>query len=211
MDLSEMRARLRKDLHDEDPENYRWTDDELNRHIEHAVRELSLASPLECKATLTTTSGSRELSLSSLDGLVGIEAVEHPVGRYPKSYVRFSQWADKLTLLIERTPDGEEDVHVYYGALHTLDQDSSTVPSMLDELVAMGASAYAAIEWSSYATNRVNVGGGDTWRSYLQWGQDRLAAFMRGLAQYGRSNSVRVRALYRSSQATVSQTTDWGP
>jgi len=160
--LPEMRARLRKDLHDEDPENYRWTDDELNRHIEHAVRELSLASPLECKATLTTTSGSRELSLSSLDGLVGIEAVEYPVGRYPKSYVRFSQWADKLTLLIEKTPDGEEDVHVYYGALHTLGQDSSTVPSMLDELVVMGASAYAAIEWSSYATNRVNVGGGDS-------------------------------------------------
>ena len=42
MNLSEMRAIVRRDLHDEDANNYRWTDDELNRHIAHAVKDFSL-------------------------------------------------------------------------------------------------------------------------------------------------------------------------
>src|SRR3990172_4682126 len=54
MDLTQMRARLRKDLHDEDSANYRWTDGELDRHVQRTVRDFSLALPLEAQATLTT-------------------------------------------------------------------------------------------------------------------------------------------------------------
>ena len=196
MDLSDMRARIRKDLHDEDSQNYRWTDDELNRHIDRAVRELSLSCPLEAKAALITTAGSRDLALSSLSGVVEIEAVEYPVGNYPPSYVRFSVWSDTLTLLIDSLPGDGEDVCIYYGKLHTLDADSSTIPAKLEDLVATGAAGYAAIEWASFATNRVNLGGSDTWRSYLTWGQDRLAAFMRDLAKHSKKNAVRSRKLY---------------
>jgi hypothetical protein len=63
-------------------------------------------------------------------------------------------------------------------------------------VVATGAAAYAAIEWASFATNRINVGGDDVWRQYLTWGQERLAAFARALAKHGRTNAVRVRRLY---------------
>ena len=196
MNLTDMRARIRKDLHDEDSQNYRWTDSELNRHIDHAVRELSLSCHLEAKATLSTTAGSRDLSLSSLSDLVEIEAVEYPVGDYPPSYIRFSVWADTLTLLIDSLPGDAEDVYIYYGRLHTLDADSSTLPAKLEDLAALGAAAYAAIEWASFATNRVNLGGAETWRNYLTWGQDRLAAFMKGLAKHSSKNAVRVRRLY---------------
>jgi hypothetical protein len=196
MNLSDMRARIRKDLHDEDSQNYRWSDDEMNRHIDRAVRELSLSCPLETKAALSTTAGSRDLSLSSLSGVVEIEAVEYPVANYPPSYVRFSVWSDTLTLLIDSLPGAGEDVYVYYGKLHTLNADSSTIPAKLEDLVATGAAGYAAIEWASFATNRVNLGGSDAWRSYLTWGQDRLAAFMRDLAKHSKKNAVRVRRLY---------------
>ena len=196
MNLTDMRARIRKDLHDEDSQNYRWTDSDLDRHIDHAVRELSLSCPLEAKATLSTTAESRDLSLSSLSGLVEIEAVEYPAGNYPSSYVRFSAWADTLTLLIDSLPGDSEDVYVYYGKLHTLNADSSTLPAKLEDLAALGAAAYAAIEWASFATNRVNLGGAETWRNYLTWGQDRLADFMKGLAKHSRKNTVRVRQLY---------------
>jgi hypothetical protein len=196
MNLSDMRSKIRKDLHDEDSQNYRWTDSELDCHIEHALRELSLSCPLEAMTTLSTTAESRDLSLSSLSDLVEIEAVEYPVGSYPPSYVRFSVWADTLTLLIDNLPGNGEDVYVYYGKLHTLDTGSSTIPARLEDLVALGATAYAAIEWASFAVNRVNVGGADTWRSYLTWGQDRLAAFMKGLAKHSRKNTVRVHQLY---------------
>lgn len=211
MNLSDMKTRLRKDLHDEDGSNYRWTDSELERHIDHAVKELSLSCPLEAKATLTTTAGSRGLSLSSLTGLITVEAVEYPVGQYPPSYVPFSLWTNTLTLLVDSAPGSGESVYVYYGKLHTLDVSSSTIPAHLEELVAAGAAAYAALEWASFATNRVNVGGSQTWQHYLAWGQERLAAFAKGLAKLGRKNAVRARRLYRPYEAKPSQSTDWGP
>jgi len=209
VNLSEMRTRVRRDLHDEDPGNQRWTDDELDRHIERAVRELSLAIPLEAKAAPTTSEGSRDISLASLSDLVAVEAVEYPVDKYPPSYIPFSLWADTLTLLVDATPPGGESVNIYYGKMHTLDATISTLPPHLEELVATGAAAYAALEWASFATNRINVGGQDVWRQYLTWGQERLAVFSRALAKHSRRNAVRVRRLYTPATQPVDQSTVW--
>ena len=211
MDLPTLRARLRKDLHDEDAANYRWTDGELDRHIQHAVREFSLAVPLEAKTVLTATAGSRDLSIASLTDLVAIEAVEHPSGRYPPSYARFSVWVSTLTLLIDSAPAGGESVPVFWTKLHTIDATSSTVPARLEDVIADGAGGYAALEWASFSTNRINVGGRDVWREYLSWGQERLAAFQRALARHGRRNAVRVRRLYAPAADAVDQATVVGP
>ena len=209
MNLSEMKTRVRQDLHDEDPTNQRWTDDELDRHIERAVRELSLAIPLEAKASPATSEGSRDISLASLSNLVAVEAVEYPVDKYPPSYVPFSLWAGTLTLLVDATPPGGQSVNIYYGKMHTLDATTSTIPPHLEELVATGAAAYAALEWASFATNRINVGGQDVWRQYLTWGQERLAVFSRALAKHSRRNAVRVRRLYTPATQPVDQSTVW--
>ena len=205
MDLSEMRTRVRRDLHDEDGANYRWTDSELDRHIGRAVRELSLAAPRETKATLTTTAESRNLSLSSLDDLVAVEAVEYPVDKYPPSYVPFSLWAGTLTLLVDEVPLSAQPVNVYCGRMHTLDGSTSTIPPALEEVVATGASAYAAIEWASFASNRINAGGDDVWQQYLTWGQERLAAFVGALAKHGRSKAVRARRLYTPARPAADE------
>lgn len=211
MDLPTIRARLRTDLHDEDSQNYRWTDGELDRHVQHAVREFSLALPLEAQTTLTTTAGSRELSVASLSDLVAIEAAEYPVGEYPASYVRFSVWLGTLTLLVDGVPSGGEDVKVFYTKLHTIDSMSSTVPARFEDVIAAGAAGYAAVEWSSFATNRVNAGGQDVWREYLTWGRERLADFQRALARHGRRNAVRARRLYTPATSPTDQTTVQGP
>ncbi len=196
MDLPTMRARMRRDLRDEDAANYRWTDDELDRHIERALRELSLAAPLEATTTLTTTAGSRDLDISSFVNRVAIDAVEYPVGEYPRSYVPHSVWADTLTLLIEGAPSGGEDVVVRYSTLHAIDDTSSTLPPALEDVLATGAAAYAALEWASYATNRINLGGADAWSHFHTWGAERMAAFHRALAKYGRERRMRARRLY---------------
>lgn len=211
MNLTEMRNRIRTDLHDEDSANYRWTDGELDRHIQHAVREFSLAAPLEAKATLTATPGSREVSISSLTDLVAVEAVEYPVGQYPPSYVRHSVWLNTLTMLIDAAPSAADSVAVYYTKLHTIDGSGSTVPAQFEDVVASGAAGYAAVEWASFATNRVNAGGQDVWRDYLAWGQERLAEFQAAVAKYGRRNAVRVRRLYTPAADAVDQTTVVGP
>jgi hypothetical protein len=201
---------MRKDLRDEDPTNQRWTDSELDRHILRAVREFSLALPQEAKATLTASAGSRELSLSGLSDLVAIEAVEYPVGRYPARYVRFSVWLDTLTLLVDSPPAGGEEVNVYYTKLHAIDASSSTLPARFEDVIAGGAAGYAAVEWSSFATNRVNVGGREVWRHYLVWGQERLAEFQRALARHGRRNALRVRRLYAPAEDAADQSTGVG-
>ena len=196
MNLSVMLERVRYDLHDEDPAGRRWSDAELERHIGHALRDLSLALPLQARAALVASPGSRDLSLAALAGLVNVEAVEYPAGLYPPSYVPFSIWGSALTMLIDAAPAGDEPVNVYYGMMHSLDAVSSTIPGYLEEAVATGASAYAALEWAGFAANRVNVGGEEVWRRYLTWGQAHLNAFSGALAGLGRRSALRVGRLY---------------
>lgn len=211
MNLPALRSLVRRDLKDEDTSDYRWTDEELNRHIDHAVREFSLSLPREAVAVLTTQVGGRELFLATLSDRVLVEAVEYPRGMYPPSYVQFSVWGDTLTLLVDNVPGAGEEVAVYYGRLHTLDSTTSTIPPHLEEVVAAGAEGFACQEWASFAINRVNTGGAGTWREYLTFGQEKLGAFMEALARYGRRGSIRARRLYSPAEPKPSQTTDWGP
>ena len=211
MNLAQMRSRVRRDLKDEDPASYRWSDAELDRHIDRALREFSLAIPREVQAVLTTTAGSRELSLAALSDRVVVEVVEYPRGRYPPVYVPFSLWGDTLTLLVDGAPSGGEEVVAYYGKEHTLDATTSTIPAHLEEVVAMGGEAYACLEWASFAINRVTTGGRETWRDYLTFGERQLAAFMAALARYGRRGGLRARGLYRPAEPKPSQASDPGP
>jgi hypothetical protein len=210
MNLTEMKTIVRRDLHDEDSQNYRWTDDELERHIARAVKEFSGAFPYEQKAVTSTTVGSREIDISSITERVSVEAVEYPVGNYPPPYQRFSQWGDILTIHSDEVPDGS-DVYIYYGKLHTLDYSTSTIPAVNEDLVAAGASGFAAVEWAIYAVNRVNTGGVNTPEEFLTWGRKKLSYFRRELKKLGNKNRVRISSLYRPYNPPVSQSTDYGP
>ena len=210
MNLSEMRPIVRRDLRDEDEDNYRWTNDELDRHSLHVVRELSEAIPCEQKATKATLSGSREVDISSLSDRIMVQAVEYPVDNFPKRFQRFTLWGDTLTLLGDEVPDGS-NAYIYYGKLHTLGVSSSTIPSYLEDLVATGACGYAAVEWAIYAVNRVNVGGTMTPREFLTWGNEKLRVFKSELKRLGMRNRVRVRSMYKPCYPVVSKSTDYGP
>ena len=75
----------------------------------------------------------------------------------------------------------------------------------------MGAGAYAALEWASFATNRVNVGGPHAWRHFFTWGKERLKRFHAALARLGTTNAVRSRQLYVPTAAGPAQAADRGP
>jgi hypothetical protein len=196
MDLNTMRSIVRRDLKDEDAGDYRWSDDELNRHIARAVKEFSEAVPLPAKATLPTTADSRVIDISPLTDRVMVEAVEYPLGLFPPIYQTFALWGHALTLFGEETPDGS-DCAVYYGILHTLDADGSTIHTRHEDLVATGAAGYAAVELASYTINRVSLGGSTTPKEFLAWGNERLKQFRSELRRLGRRNQVRIRQLYR--------------
>lgn len=210
MNLDEMRAIIRRDLHDEDSNNYRWTNDELDRHIAHAVKDFSEAVPCEQKAVKTTISGSREIDIASLGDRIMVEAVEYPVDNFPKKYQRFALWGDIITLLGDETPDGS-NAYIYYGKLHTLNISSSTIPARHDDLITAGTCGYAAVEWAIYAINRVNVGGINTANELLGWGREKLDFFRKELKRLDKKNRVRVRSFYKPYYAAVTKSSDFGP
>jgi hypothetical protein len=210
MNLTEMITLVRKDLHDEDETNYRWTNDELTRHINRAVGELSESLPLPAKATLPTTAGSRELDISGLNDRIMMVAVEYKTGTTPPNYQQFSIWGETLTILSGSQPDGS-NCNVYYGAQHTLDEQGTTLPGKYEDLVAGGACGYAAIELAVYSINRVNVGGTVTAGELLEWGNQKLKHFRRELKRLGRRNRISVNALYEPYFPNIAKTTDYGP
>ncbi|HZP58581.1 MAG TPA: hypothetical protein VFC53_13680 [Dehalococcoidia bacterium] len=201
--ISEIRADVRKDLHDEDSSNYRWTDAVLDRHIGRAVTEYSVASPREQKTTLTTTPGSRDLSVATLTELIDIEAVEWPVGEFPPRLVGFSSWGTTITMDVVGEPTGAENVNVYWLRTHTLDGSTSTIPAHHDELITCGAAGYAALDWASFAVNRLNIGSNDVWGRYKAMADERLRTFRRELARLGRNNRVRVRRMYTTDAPSI--------
>ena len=207
MNLTEMIARVRQDLHDEDPEQYRWEDSLLARHITHAVKDFSQACPRETRAALATLAGSRDIDVSALTDRITIEAVEYPAGLFPKRYSRFSLWSDVLTLLVEEVPDGM-DCNIYYGRLHTLDEAGSSIPSQYEDIIATGACGYAATELGSCTINRVNVGGAGTPEAFLEWGQTKLTVFRADLKRLTRRLSAS--RLYVPDYPAKSQSMDYG-
>jgi hypothetical protein len=139
-----------------------------------------------------------------------VEAVEYPAGHFPRHFQRFSLWAGTLTLLGDEVPDGS-DAKVYYGKLHTLSASASTIPARYDDLVTVGAVAYAALEWAAYAINQVNVGGSSAPGQFLRFGQEKISLFRTELRRLGRRQRLRISRLYRPRHLQVSRITDAGP
>lgn len=192
--LSDVRDRVRKDLHDTDASAYRWSDGQLDRHIDHALSDLTQAWPQEKRTTIATTAGSRDLSLAALTDVVEVEAVEYPAGQYPPVYARFSLWGATLTLLVETAPTGA-DARVHYTARHVLDGSGTTLNTQQVDVLALGAGAYAALEQAVSTTDRLTTGP-DASAAYAGQARARQTAFIQLLHQYGRRNRVRGRRLY---------------
>ena len=210
-DLATIRATVRKDLHDEDATAYRWTDAVIDRHIKRALLDYSQVSPLEQKTTLQTSSNSRDVNVASLTPRIRIVAAEYPTGEYPPSFVPFSLWGDTLTLDLAGAPSGTPNVNVYWHKVHAIN-GSVTFPSSHDDIIATGGAGYAALEWASFASNRVNVGGEEVWGRYMEFANVRLQQFREQLGRLPEANRLRSGRLYTPAPALFrSQTTDPGP
>lgn len=210
MNLSEMRTKVRRDLQDEDSDNYRWSNDQIDRHIERALSEFSEAVPLEKSTLVATTPDSSDIDISSLTDRIMIRAVEYPLDCYPRSYQRFSLWGDILTMLGDVVPAGD-DCMLYYGNLHTLDSETSTIPAKHEDLVALGAEGYALVAWAAYSINQVNLGGTDTPGVFNSQGLDKLGQFRSELKRLGRLGKLRIARLYTPATSIVSESSDPGP
>jgi hypothetical protein len=199
-----LRQRLRRELRDEDAANYRWTDAELDRHIGRALDDISRAWPDERVTALTTTPGSRDLSIASLDRLQRIEAVEYPAGSWPPEFVQWQTWGSTLTLLVDGAPSSATPVNVYWGRRHEVELRTSTLPQAADETLVLGAGAYALLELAQYAVNRINLSRAAE-DEFKRQGEERLARFRDQLRRFGDAGRVRASQLFAPARPAPSQ------
>jgi hypothetical protein len=200
MDLATMKTLVRRDLKDEDSSNYRWQDNEIERAIARAVAELSRYVPREMKSTLATSDGSREIDISSLTDRVSVDRVEFPIDGVPRQFQRFTVYADTVTLIGDVEGDGE-DCYIYWGQVHTLAADESTVPSYLEDVLALGAVAYAVLAQAQYRVDAAGFGGEQADRDYLSWGNAMLKQFTAQLKRFGRGRKLKISQFYEGSDS----------
>jgi hypothetical protein len=196
VDLITMRTLVRRDLKDEDNSNYRWQDNEIDRAIARAVLELSRYIPREMKTTVATTDGSREIDISALTDRVSVDRVEFPVGRTPQQFQRFIIYADTIFLTGDVEGDGE-NCYIYWGKVHTLDGSISTIPGHLEDILALGAGAYAVLAQAQYRSDVAGIGGDRADTDYQGWGKAMLKEFKSQLKRFGRSRKLRVGTLFQ--------------
>jgi hypothetical protein len=200
MDLSTMRTLVRRDLKDEDNSNYRWQDNEIDRAIQRAVAELSRYVPGEMKATIATVSGSRDIDISTLTDRVSVDRVEFPVGETPRRFQRFLVYSDAVTLSGDAEGDGG-NCYIYWSKVHTLDNGTSTIPGHLEDILALGAAAYAVLAQAQYRSDVAGIGGDSADSDYQSWGTAMLKEFKSQLRRSGRNRKLKVGNLYQGDSS----------
>jgi len=178
MNLATMRARVREDVQDEDDANYRWTNDQVDGAIERVVKEFSIVSPIQQQDDIATVESSRDIDISSLSGLIRMESVEFPIGENPSHYQKFRIWQDTIQMSDEG--DGG-DARVRWYKEHTLDAESSTIPTQFEEIIVLGATGYLATSASVYTVDKATIAGKWATINFLKWGEQRLDRYEKKL------------------------------
>ena len=175
--------------------NETWSTAEVDRAIRRALFRYSEVRPQEAIATLDAVDG-REYTLSALSGLLDVQRVWWPYDEdspelHP-AWVEFELWQGRTVLYLKsrRVPTvGCLPLRIFYTKAHTLNGlDSATASTYFvedEELLVIGATAFAAIQRSRYVVDAVNPTS-ETPGQWRTWGRDRLKEFEDGLAQLGR-------------------------
>jgi hypothetical protein len=152
------------------------------------------------KATIATTDGSREVDISSLTDRVSVDRVEFPVGEMPRSFQRFAVYQDTITLIGDVEGDAT-NCYIYWGKVHTLDASTSTIPGHLEDVLALGAAAYAVLVQAQYRSDVAGIGGDRADTDYQSWGSTMLEEFKSQLKRFGRGRKLKQSTLFEGSNS----------
>lgn len=189
--LAQLIALVEADL--KDTGNTQWSDDELTNHIRRALRAYNRAAPRTTYADVTTAADVRLYSLSALTGLMEVVDVWFPHNpadpEFPPTRPGWSRPYDGYLLLESAdAPSGEatEKLHVVYTCPHTIDDLDSAASTTLDaqgeELIVLGAGAYAAQQMAAATIGTVNAAT-RTPEDWQRFAERRLARFRAGLEE----------------------------
>jgi len=189
--LSQLIDEVEQEL--KDTGNDQWSTDELTAHIRRAMRAYNRVQPRRTQSVISTSDGEREYSLTSLSGLMEVLEVWYPWDdsdpQYPPQRPAWSiLYDDTLRLEVADAPtgDGTDDVRVFYTIPHTINgldgEDTTTLDDQEEQLIVLGASAYAASQMAQALIGTVTVTG-RTPEQYVDWAAGRLRAFEQALEQ----------------------------
>jgi hypothetical protein len=192
MNLAELRTRVRQDLQDTAAPQ-RWTDAEIDAAIQRVVDEYSIHAPQEMQTDIPTTTGSQEIIITSLTGLLRIKSVEFPIGAIPPLWQHFDHWAGRLYM--DDFGNGQH-ARVRWLRRHTLDATTTTIPTTDDEIIVLGATGYLAMSASAFTVDRATISGRFGTTSYKLWGRERLGRYDMKLKAIAHTSKLTTRELH---------------
>jgi len=194
--LAQLRDRVETLL--QDTTNAIWSTDDLDEAIRQALALYDQVNPDEAIATITLTSGGREIDISSL-GYTTVERVwrdydaSNPA--YPPNWRDFEVWpGDILFIKDDEEPSSGDTVRIWYTKPHTLNgldgATSTTVPEHHESLIVTGAAAIAAHMRATENSEEATV---DGWphRRYMELAAQWADTFHTRLALIARENAAR--------------------
>lgn len=153
--LSAVRDIARQFLRDELTEGRDFADDELKLHLDECLVEISQKRPYEARETVVS-GGSREVDVSSIEGLLDVEKAEYPVGNYPPDYRNISRFGNTVTLEVESVPTSGDTIYLYCHKVHELTESQSTLSPDMENVLIQGVVAKAVLAWVNQI--RVEIG-----------------------------------------------------
>ena len=198
-------SRIRADLSDSgNPPLLSAAD--LDRHIDHAARDLSIIAPLDLLYSLTIANGSRTQDLSALyaaNQVLRLIAVEWPIAQYPQEFIQYSLFGPQLTMLVEQAPDtsmgadyATANVYASVAMVAGATSAASTIPPQYDDILILGAEGYAAQQLATRLMNMINIGGPVVWEHYLTLSDQLLVDFNDELRKLAAQTQIFSRRLY---------------
>lgn len=145
--------RDRVELHLQDSANARWTAGDIDEAILKALEEYNKISPAYAVGSITLAAAGREISLSTLTGLIRVLKVWWPYDSadpgYPPNWCQFDVYPGSILFIDERSEPASGDVvRVWYTKACTLNglasASATTVPSEDITYIINGACYFAA-------------------------------------------------------------------
>jgi hypothetical protein len=137
----------------QDSGNATWAAGDVDEGITQALEQYSRVKPDRAVSTLTLAAAGREISLSTLTGLIRVQKVWAPYNSttpgYPPKWVDFRVWPGSL-LYVDSSdePQSAEKVRVWYTKKHTLSglagAGATTIPVDDESFLILGAAAFCA-------------------------------------------------------------------
>ena len=188
--LAQLRDRVEADLRDTGNNN--WSTDEIDAHLRSALVDYNAVDPRRAQAALDDVADTREYSLDTIHASTPILELYDVWWPYDSSDPAHPPERPRWALIAERTlyldvddaPAGEYQLRLFYTTPRTIDDldgaTGTTLSAEAENLVVLGATAYAGLQYAQSLINTVTASGW-TPQQLREWAEVRLAQFRAGL------------------------------